>query len=153
MYVKTNTVLYKQKQMYNNYINTKNFLWIRCFTNGLTCQTEKTDCLPAYPYTPPFFRGGGGCVRWWTVPFGDYRSGGPLWHFTITMQSIFVSEAVLWFYSTLFAYFEWCLATIYKQKCCHTPFYTAIKRRSTELHHIGLSSIEFYGHWMKWSLA
>lgn len=65
MYVKTNTVLYKQKQMYNYYINTKNFLWIRCFTNGLTCQTEKTDCLPDYPYTPPFFRGGGGCVRWW----------------------------------------------------------------------------------------
>lgn len=60
MYVKTNTVLYKQKQMYNNYINTKNFLWIRCFTNGLTCQTEKTDCLPAYPYTPPFFGEGEG---------------------------------------------------------------------------------------------
>lgn len=129
MYVKTNTVLHKQKQMYNYYINTTNFLWIGCFTNGLTCQIEKTDCLPDYPYTPPFFRGGGGCVRWW-YPLAIIVPAALSDTLQLTSSQSSFSETVLWFYSTFFAYFEGCLPTIYKQKCCHTPFYTAIKQRS-----------------------
>lgn len=78
----------KNRCLYNYYKNTKKKIWIGRFTNGLTCQTEKTDCLPDYPYTPPF--SGRGRVCSVMVPFGDYRSGGLLWHFTINKQSIFV---------------------------------------------------------------
>lgn len=85
--------------LYNYYINTKNFLWIGCFTNGLTCQTEKTDCLPDYPYTPPFIRGGGGCVRWW-YPLAIIVPAALSETLQLTSSQSSFSETVLWFYST-----------------------------------------------------
>lgn len=64
MYVKTNTVLYKQKQMYNYYINTKNFFgWGALQMGWLVRLKRPTVYLPTH--TRPLFFGEGEGV------FGD----------------------------------------------------------------------------------
>lgn len=125
MYVKTNTV-FKQMHVYINTTQILNifldrvfYLWTDLPGARFDC-AEKIDCLPDYPYTPPFFRGGGGVFGEGTLWRLSFRRP-PLTLYNITKQLIFVSETVLWFYSTFFAYFERCLP-IYKQICCHTPF-------------------------------